>query len=48
MTYEYMIFAAWDEGAVYNTPEKFREYVIKTTKEYNNPVSVQIERVEKK
>nr|WP_321268647.1 hypothetical protein [uncultured Sulfurimonas sp.] len=32
LSYEYMIFAAWSEGAVYNTPELFKEYVIKTEK----------------
>ena len=48
LSYEYMIFAAWSEGAVYNTPELFKEYVIKTEKEYNNPVKVRFEGVEKK
>jgi len=48
LAYEYMIFAAWNEGAVYNTPEKFKEYVVKSAKEYNNPVNVIIERVEQK
>jgi hypothetical protein len=48
LSYEYMIFGAWDEGEVYNTPELFREYVIKTAKEYNNPVKVVLERVETK
>ena len=48
MSYEYMIFAAWSEGAVYNTPELFKNYVIKTAKEYNNPVMVRFEGVEKK
>ena len=43
-----MIFAAWSEGAVYNTPELFKEYVIKTAKEYNNPVKVRFEGVENK
>jgi hypothetical protein len=48
LTYEYMIFAAWGEGEVYNTPELFKAYVIKTAKEYNNPVQVKVEKVETK
>ncbi|MFC1607483.1 hypothetical protein ACFL47_05885, partial [Candidatus Latescibacterota bacterium] len=47
-SYEYMIFAAWDEGEVYNTPELFKEYVIRTAKEYNNPVEVICNGVEDK
>lgn len=48
LTYEYIIFAAWNEGEVYNTPALFKEYVIKTAKEYNNPAQVRIEGVEYK
>ena len=47
-SFEYMIFAAWSEGAVYNTPETFREYVLKTAREYENPVQVGFEGVEMK
>ena len=48
LSYEYLIFAAWSEGAVYNTPEKFKEYVIKTAREYENPVEVEFMGVERK
>ena len=48
LAYEYMIFAAWNEGEVYNTPESFKEYVIKTAREYNNPAQVRVEGVENK
>jgi hypothetical protein len=47
-SYEYMIAGAWSEGEVYNTPESFREYVLKTAKEYNNPVTVAFGRLEEK
>ena len=48
LTYEYMIFAAWNEGAVNNIPETFKQYVIKSAKEYNTPVKVRFEGVEYK
>ena len=47
-TYEYMLFAAWSEGQVYNTPETFKEYVLKSVREYNNPVKVEVGGVDKK
>jgi hypothetical protein len=37
-SFEYMIFAAWSEGEVYNNQKVFEEYVIKTAEEFNNPV----------
>jgi hypothetical protein len=37
-SFEYAIFAAWKDGAVLNTPAKFQDYVVNTTKEFNNPV----------
>ncbi len=39
-TYEYLIAGGWSEGAVYNTVESFKAYVMKTAREYNNPVTV--------
>lgn len=40
--YEYLIAAAWSEGSVLNTPEEFKKYILKTAKEYNNPIVVEI------
>src|SRR5690606_8913557 len=37
-TYEYMIAAAWSEGAVLNTRDGFRDYVLASAREYNSPV----------
>ncbi len=48
LSYEYLIAGAWSEGAVYNSPGKFKEYVIKSAKEYNNPVKVRFEGIEYK
>jgi|GEM_PF-2882475 len=47
-TYEYMIAGAWSEGAVYNTPELFKDYVRKTALEYNNPVVLKFGELEQK
>ncbi|MGW8314803.1 MAG: DUF4861 family protein [Bacteroidales bacterium] len=38
--FEYMIFAAWSDGAVYNNQKDFEAYVQHTSLEYNNPVAV--------
>ncbi|MEI7420464.1 MAG: DUF4861 family protein [Prolixibacteraceae bacterium] len=46
--FEYMIFAAWSEGVVYNNQKDFEEYVKTTAKEYNNPVETSLVKVEKK
>jgi hypothetical protein len=48
LSYEYMLLAAWSEGAVYNTPKSFKEYVIKSAVEYNNPLELSGIEVEKK
>ena len=47
-SYEYMIMGGWSDGAVLNTPEKFKEYVKKTAIEYNNPIEVYIREIERK
>jgi len=47
-TFEYMIAGAWSQGAVYNTPESFKDYMVKTAKEYNNPVQVVFGGIEEK
>ncbi len=46
--FEYMIFAAWCEGAVYNNRADFEKYVKKTSLEYNNPVQPVFMKTEKK
>ena len=48
LTYEYMLFGAWSEGSVLNTTEEFKEYVLKTALEYNNPIEIKDLKVEKK
>lgn len=40
LTYEYLCAGAWSEGATLSTAKEFREYVIRTAEEYNNPVVV--------
>lgn len=37
-SFEYLIAAAWSEGAVLNTADSFRDYVLATAREYNSPV----------
>ena len=46
--YEYMIFAAWSEGAVYNNKEDFEAYVQTTALEFNNPAVIEFIALEKK
>jgi len=36
--FEYLIAAAWSEGAVLNTRKGFEDYVVATAREYNSPV----------
>jgi len=45
--YEYMIFAAWSEGAVLNTKKEFEAYVIKTAQEFNTPLRINVGHVVK-
>ncbi len=40
--YEYMIFAAWSEGAVLNTKKEFEAYVLKTAQEFNTPLRINV------
>ena len=46
--FEYMILAGWSEGEILNTAESFKEYVLKTAKEYNNPPLLKLGKVERK
>lgn len=47
-TYEYMIAAAWSEGAVLNRREDFRDYVLASAREFNAPVRLMATREEQK
>jgi hypothetical protein len=38
--FEYLLFAAWSEGEVYNNPEDFEAYVKKTALEFNHPIEI--------
>lgn len=44
--FEYMLFAAWSEGAVYNNQEDFEAYVQKTAMEFNTPVEIAFQQLE--
>jgi len=46
--FEYMLFAAWSEGAVYNNQKDFEEYVQLTALEYNNPIEIGFVKIETK
>jgi hypothetical protein len=46
--FEYMLFAAWSEGEVYNNPEDFEAYVKKTALEFNRPIAITFKTVENK
>ncbi len=48
LTYEYMLAAAWSEGPVYNSPQTFKEYVVKSALEFNNPVEAIALKIEEK
>lgn len=37
-SFEYLIAAAWSEGAVLDTPQLFRDYVLRTAREFNSPI----------
>lgn len=38
--FEYMLFAAWSDGAVFNNQKDFENYVVKTAFEFNNPIEI--------
>ena len=46
--FEYILFAAWSEGAVYNTQEEFEQYVQQTALEFNHPLVINFHRMEQK
>jgi len=39
-SFEYLLSSAWSEGAVYNNPQDFTDYINKTSLEYNNPLKI--------
>ena len=46
--FEYALFAAWSEGAVYNNREDFEKYVKTTAVELENPVKTTFVKYEEK
>lgn len=47
-TFEYLFAGAWSEGMANKTPEEFKEYVLKAGQEFNNPLVIAEQTVEKK
>jgi hypothetical protein len=47
-SFEYAIFAAWSEGAVYNNQDDFEAYVKNTSVEFNHPVKISFVNIEQK
>jgi hypothetical protein len=43
-----MLFAAWSEGAVLETPEKFKDYVLTMALKYSNPIEFNYIELERK
>ncbi len=48
LSFEYLVAAAWSEGKPFKTNEDFRNYIINTAKEYENPLKAQIGKIEEK
>ena len=46
-SFEYLLASAWSEGAVYNNFEEFTGYIRKTQQEYNHPLQVRFEGLQK-
>lgn len=46
--FEFLVSSAWSEGAVYNNPKDFLEYITKTSQEYNYPVEGRFVRIQEK
>ncbi len=44
--FEYLIGAAWSEGPPFKTIEDFKNYMIKTEQEYENPLKVMLSKIE--
>lgn len=48
LSFEYLVAASWSEGGPYKTNEDFKEYIIKTSKEYENPLKAVLGKIEVK
>lgn len=48
LSYEYLLAAGWSEGTVNRNESEFRRFILKTQKEYNNPVVIDTVSFEKK
>ena len=48
LIFEYLVAASWSEGGPFKTNADFREYVIKTAQEYENPLKADIGKIELK
>ena len=46
--YEFLVAASWSEGGPYKTNADFTKYVIKTAKEYENPLKAYLGKIEVK
>ena len=47
-SFEYFIAAGWSDGTVNKTADEFQQYVLKSAREFNNPISVNAVKLEKK
>ncbi len=45
-SFEFMLAAGWSEGAVNRTPAEFQDYVTRTAREYNAPLTLAGQRLE--
>ena len=41
LRFEFMAFGGWSEGQVNSSAEDFKDYVLKTAQEYNNPLIIE-------
>jgi len=46
--FEYLVGAAWSEGKPFKTNEDFKNYMIKTEEEYENPLEISLSKIENK
>jgi hypothetical protein len=46
--FEYLIGAAWSEGQPFKTNEEFKNYMVKTENEYENPLQITLSKIENK
>lgn len=46
--FAYLIAAGWSEGSVFHTYDDFKTYILRTAREYNSPIVVEVKDVEQK